>query len=157
MQASEIFRALGPEEFARLVRSISIGKLRTYQLYETLKARAHLPKLNVEGLRRVTPRFWERILGGDDGLAADLAQAVLVSHLPMIIEVLDFLGVPHQDGFFEKDLDAGGLLAEGWQQRAFERFRGRYPEGALVFYLNHLAMELTKSDQLFSPAGAGQA
>lgn len=157
MQASEIFRALGPEEFARLVRSISIGKLRTYQLYEALKARAHLPKLNVEGLRRVTPRFWERIAGGDEALAADLAQAVLVSHLPMIIEVLDFLGVPHRDGFFEKDLDASQLLTEGWRQRAYERFRGRYSEAALVFYLNHLAMELTKADQLFSPAGAGQA
>jgi inorganic triphosphatase YgiF len=154
MQTSEIFQALGQDGFANLVRSISIGKLRTYQLYEALKARAHLPKLNVEGLRRVTPRFWDRIRQGDEALASDLAQAVLVSHLDMIIDVLDYLGVPHRDGFFEKDLDASEWLKEGWQQRAFEQFQAKYPRPALLFYLNHVAMELAKAEELFLPAEA---
>jgi inorganic triphosphatase YgiF len=151
MQTSEIFQALGQDDFANLVRSISIGKLRTYQLYEPLKRRAHLAKLNVETLRRAIPRLWERISQRDESLAADLAQGVLVSHLDMIIEVLDFLGVPHRDGFFEKDLDASEWLKEGWQQRAFERFQSSYPRPALVFYLNHLAMELAKAEDLFLP------
>jgi inorganic triphosphatase YgiF len=156
MQTSEIFQALGQDGFAGLVRSISIGKLRTYQLYEALKARAHLPKLNVEGLRRVTPRFWERIGQGDEALASDLAQAILVSHLDMIIDVLDFLGVPNRDGFFEKDLDASEWLKEGWQQRVFEKFQSKYPRPALLFYLNHLAMELAQAEELFLPAEAEQ-
>jgi hypothetical protein len=156
MQVSEIFQALGQDGFQSVVRSISIGKLRTYQLYEALKARAHLPKLNVEGLRRVTPRFWERLQEADEGLASDLAQAALVSNLEMVIQVLDYLGVPHRDGFFEKDLDAASILTGDWQQRAFEQFRDRYSQPVLVFYLNHLAMELTKAEQVFSPTGAGQ-
>jgi len=151
MQTTEIFQALGQDGFASLVRSISIGKLRTYQLYESLKRRAHLPKLNADGLRRAAPRLWERIRQGDEALAADLAQAVLVCHLDMIIDVLNFLGVPHRDGFFEKDLDASEWLKEGWQQRAFERFQSSYPRPALVFYLNHLAMELAKAEELFLP------
>lgn len=154
MQTSEIFQALGQDGLASLVRSISIGKLRTYQLYEAFKARSRLPKLNVEALRRAAPRFWERIVQGDEALAADLAQAILVSHLDMIIDVLDFLGVPHRDGFFEKDLDASEWLKQGWQQRAFERFQATYPRPALLFYLNHLAMELAKAEEPFLPAEA---
>ena len=49
-----------------------------------------------------------------------LAQAVLVSHLDMIVEVLNFLGIPHEDGFFAKDLDAKPHLTEGWEARTFE-------------------------------------
>ena len=56
------------------------------------------------------PRFWERIAGGDDDFARDLAQAILVSHLDMITAVLDFLGVPHENGFFAKDMDAKPYL-----------------------------------------------
>ena len=36
----------------------------------------------------------------------------------MIKDVLDLLGIPHEDGFFAKDLDASDKLTEGWQQRA---------------------------------------
>ena len=35
----------------------------------------------------------------------DLAQAILVSHLEMITAVLDSVGVPHENGFFAKDVD----------------------------------------------------
>ena len=42
----------------------------------------------------------------DEEFARDLGQVVLVSHLDMIIAVLNALGVPHEDGFFAKDLDA---------------------------------------------------
>src|SRR5437868_1369431 len=39
MQVSEIFLGMGEEAFAQLLRSISIGKLKSFQLYERLKAR----------------------------------------------------------------------------------------------------------------------
>ena len=35
----------------------------------------------------------------------------------MMRAVLDFLGIPNEDGFFAKDLDAPKYLTEGWQQR----------------------------------------
>ncbi|MCW5981649.1 MAG: hypothetical protein KIT09_26430 [Bryobacteraceae bacterium] len=152
MKLTDIFLALGENGFREVVRSISIGKLRTYQVYERLKTRAHLPKLNVEGLRKVAPRFWQRISEGDEELAADLAQGVLVSNLEMVVETLDHLGVPHNAGFFEKDLDASNILTEGWQQRAYDELKGKYRGPALVFYLNHLAMEVTKADKPFTPS-----
>ena len=46
---------------AQLIRSISIGKLKTYQIYEGFKVRAHLAKVNTEVLRKSVPRFWARI------------------------------------------------------------------------------------------------
>ena len=61
MQLSEVFLALGEERLRELVRGISIGKLRTYQLYERFKIRCHLTKLNTETLRKATPRFWQRL------------------------------------------------------------------------------------------------
>lgn len=155
MQVTDIFQALGEEGFREALRTVSIGRLKTYQLYESLKTWSHLPKLNVEGLRRVTPRFWQRVGEGDQGLAADLAQAVLVSNLDMVIDLLNFLGVPHNDGFFEKDLDASDILKDDWQQKAFEEFKEKYPAPLLTFYLNHLASEVTKTDKLFKPVGAG--
>ena len=154
MQLNDIFQALGEDGFRQIVGTVSIGKLKTYRLYEQMKARAHLPKLNVQGLRKATPRFWARLTEGDEDLAADLAQAVLVCNLDMIIDVLDHLEVPHRDGFFDKDLDASDILKEGWQQGAYEKLQEQYPGPLLVFYLNHLAREITKDDQLFSPAGA---
>lgn len=154
MQLSDAFRSLGEDTFAQLVRQISIGKLRTYQLYEPLKTRAHLVKLNTETLRRATPRFWTRLGEGDQEFARELAQAVLVAHLPMIVEVLNFLGIPNQDGFFEKNLDASKHLTEGWQERVWEQFRGAYPEPVLRLYINHLAWELEKEPRMFAPVGA---
>jgi hypothetical protein len=66
--------------------------------------------------------------------------------------VLDFLKVPHEEGFFAKDGDLSGYLTEGWQQRVFEQFRGKYPEALLVFYINHLGLELIKMEQVYQPA-----
>ncbi|MDX2150397.1 MAG: hypothetical protein SFV54_06670 [Bryobacteraceae bacterium] len=155
MQLSEIFLGLGQESLPQLLRSISMGKLRTYQLFDIVKTRAHLGKLNSETLRKAAPRLWPRLEAREEELAQDLAQAILVSNLEMIIGVLDFLGVPHEDGFFAKDMDAGQYLTEGWQQRAFEEFRARYPEPVLLFYLNHLAAEMSKEASFF--AGAARA
>jgi len=154
MKLTQIFQALGEEGFRETLGSISIGKLKTYRLYDSMKARAHLPKLNVQGLRKVTPRFWARIGEDDQDLASDLAQAVLVSNLDMIIEVLDSLGIEHNDGFFDKDTDASKTLADDWRRTTFEKFRGKYSEPLLIFYLNRLAWEVAKAEDLFTPNGA---
>ena len=42
MQISDVYLGLGPEAFGQLIRGISIGKLKTYQIYEGFKVRAHL-------------------------------------------------------------------------------------------------------------------
>ena len=151
MQLSGVFTGLGEERLEQLLRCISIGKLRTYQLYERFKIRTHLAKLNTENLRKAAPRFWTRLGAGEEEFATDLAQAVLVSHLDMIAAVLNFLGVPNEDGFFAKDLDAKQYLTEGWQNRAFERFKGEYPEALLVFYLNHLGWEMSGEKTAWLP------
>jgi len=117
-----------------------------------LKARAHLQKLNQENLRKAAPRLWARLSEGDLELAADLSQAILVGTLDMIVDVLNFLGIPHNNGFFEKNAAVSQYLTDGWQQRAFEQFRGRYPEPQLLFYLNHLAHEVDEKAELFLPA-----
>ncbi len=154
MQLTDVFLNLGEDSFSKVVRSISIGKLKTYQLYERFKLRTHLPKLNTETLRKASPRFWQRLNERNDEFATDMSQAVLVSHLDLIIAVLNFLGIPHEDGFFVKDLDATPYLTDGWQQRAFDNFRTQFPEAVLLFYINHLALEVGKADQPFLPAAA---
>ena len=78
MQISEVYLGLGEEAFGQLVRGISIGKLKTYQIYEGFKVRARLQKVNTEILRKSVPRFWTRIAEPDEDFAKDLAQAVLV-------------------------------------------------------------------------------
>ena len=111
MQLSDIFLGLGEETFQQLMRSVSMGRLRTYQLFDRVKTRLHLHKLSSETLRKATPRLWERLKEDpDEDFATDLAQAILVSHLDMIKAVLDHLGVPHEDGFFAKDADVSGYL-----------------------------------------------
>lgn len=157
MQISDVYLALGQEAFGQLIRGISIGKLRTYQIYEGFKVRAHLHKLNTDALRKAAPRFWERISGGDDDFAKDLAQAVLVSHLDMIVAILDFLGVPHENGFFAKDMDPKPYFTEGWEGRVFEHFRGQFPEPLLAFYVNHLRWELLGAEEPFRPASPSAA
>ncbi len=69
MQLSEIFLGQGEQAFAELVRAISIGKLKTYQLYDRMKVRFHLAKLNAENMRKATPRFWARINEKDEEFA----------------------------------------------------------------------------------------
>ena len=152
MEMCGVFRALGPEVFSQLVRGISIGKLKTYQVYERFKLRAHLIKLNSATLRKAEPKFWERIEAGEEDFATDLSQVFLLSHLQMIVDVLNFLGVPNEEGFFDKDLDPQKYLTEGWQKRIFNEFSGKYQRDILLFYINHLDWELNKADQVFLPA-----
>ncbi|HCC58629.1 MAG TPA: hypothetical protein DEQ47_15495 [Solibacterales bacterium] len=152
MQLSEVFLRFQEDAFKQLLRSISMGKLKTYQLFERLKTRLHLHKLNTETLRNAAPRLRERLAEHDEELATDLSQAILVSHLDMIVAVLNFLGIPHDDGFFAKDVDATPYLTEGWQARVFEQFRNDYPLPLLTFYINHLTLELAQTQALFAPA-----
>jgi hypothetical protein len=154
MELSEIYLKLGESGFAQLIRSISIGKLKTYQLYDSFKASAHLNKLNTEALHNHVPRFWTRLEEHDEQFAKDLAQTVLVSHLEMIAAILDFLKIPHENGFFNKDLEAKKFLTEGWAERAFEQFRTVYPESVLLFYINHLSWELSDAAAPFVPPAA---
>jgi hypothetical protein len=152
MQMCGVFLALGPEVFRQLVRSVSISKLKTYQVYERFKLRARLAKLNSEALRKAEPKFWARIEAGEEDFTTDLSQVLLLSHLDMIVDVLNFLGIPNEQGFFDKDLKPGQYLTEGWQKRVFEQFSNKYPREVLLFYINHLDWELNKTDQVFLPA-----
>ena len=152
MQISEIYLGQGQDAFGQLIRGISIGKLKTYQIYEGFKVRAHLAKVNTDGLRKAVPKLWERIAAGDEDFAKDLAQAILVSHLDMIAAVLDFMGVPHEGGFFAKDVDAKPYFSEGWEARVHEKFRGVYAEPILLFYVNHLRWELLGATDVYLPA-----
>src|SRR6266567_2779616 len=99
-------------------------------------------QLGEENLRKATPRFWERLNAHDEEFSTDLSQAILIAHMDMITNVLNFLGVPNQEGFFEKDIDAKTHLTDGWQARAFDRFRSEYPESLLLFYISHLGWEV---------------
>jgi hypothetical protein len=148
---------LGRDVFDQLIRGISIGKLKTYQIYEGFKVRAHLTKVNTEALRHATPRLWDRIVGGDDDFAKDMAQAILVSHLEMISAVLDFLNVPHENGFFAKDMNATPYFTPGWEERVTEKFRGVYAEAQLLFYVNHLRWELLDATDVFHPVSPNAA
>jgi len=152
MQLSDIFLQLGEENFNNLLRSISMGRLKTYQLYDRVKTRLHLTKLNSETLRKAAPRIWARIGERDDEFASEVSQAILISHLDMIRGVLDHQGIPHEDGFFAKDADVSGHLKEGWQQQVWDKFHTVYPAAALLFYINHLGWEITKAEQVFQPA-----
>ena len=151
MQISDLFRGLGEETFGKIVRGISIGKLKTYQIYEGFKVRAHLQKVNTEALRKSTPKFWARIMEGDEDFGKDLAQSVLVSHLDMIAAALDYLGVPHENGFFAKDMDPKPYFTDGWEERLFNQLKGTYPETILVFYINHLRWELLGAETIYQP------
>ena len=152
MQLSDIFVGLGEDNVAQLLRSISIGKLKTFQLYERLKARLNANKVNSEVLRKCAPRVFARLQDKDEELATDLGQSILVSHLDLIQATLNFLGIPHEEGFFAKDSDVAGYLKEGWQQSVFEKFRETFPESVLLFYINHLAFEVLKTETVFVPA-----
>ena len=152
MQVSDIFLGLGESAVAELMRGISLGKLKTYQLFERLKTRLRVTKLNSETLRKIGPRVWERLNERDDEFATELSQAILISHMDMIQAVLDFLGIPHEEGFFAKDIDGAKYLTEGWQQRTFDHFQGKFPNSLLLLYVNHLGWEILKEEQLFAPA-----
>ena len=152
MQMCGVFTALGPDVFHQLVRGISIGKLKTYQVYERFKLRARLGKLNSESLRKAEPKFWARISDGEEEFATDLSPVLLLSHLEMIVDVLNFLQIPHDQGFFDKDLKPEDFLTEGWQKRTFDEFAAKHNRDILLFYINHLDWELTKAEQVYLPA-----
>ena len=152
MQLCDVFLKLGEENFHQNMRSVSMGKLKTYQLFDRLKTRLHAHKLNSETLRKSGPRVWSRLSEHDDAFATDLAQAILVSHLDMIKAVLDHLGVPHEDGFFAKDAEIAGYLKQGWQQDVWGKFQAGFPPAPLLFYINHLAWEIAKAEDVFQPA-----
>ena len=152
MQLADIFLGLGEESFSQLLRSMSIGKLKTYQLYDRMKTRLHLAKLNSENIRKAAPRLWARLGEGDEEFATDLSQAILISHLDMIKAVLNELGIPNEEGFFAKDIDGTKYLTEGWQQKIFDKFKDAYPKPVLLFYINHLGWEVAKSEQVFQAA-----
>ena len=157
MQISDVYMGMGRDAFAQLIRGISIGKLKVYQIYEGFKVRAHLTKVNTESLKKAVPKLWERIEGGDDDFAKDLAQAILVSHMDMIAAVLDFLGVPHENGFFAKDMDAKEHFTEGWEPRVHEKFKETYNESLLLFYVNHLRWELLGAEDVYRPVSPNAA
>jgi hypothetical protein len=145
MVFSDLYLQLGEDQLVPLLKTISLGKLKTFQMFDRLKTRLHLIKLNNENLKKIAPKVWQRLVNKEEALGQDLAQSILVSNLEMIKTILDFLQVPHEDGFFAKDLDAPKYLTGDWQQRVYAEFRGKYPDALLAFYVNHLAFELLES------------
>ena len=153
MLLTDVFQGLGESTFRELLGQISMSRLKTYQLFEAMKVRMHLPKLNAEILKKASPRLWGRIAQGEEEFAAELSQAILVSKLAVVIEVLNFLGVPHNEGFFDKDTELASHLTEGWQQRVFAEFKAKYSPALIAFYVNHLAKEAGKGEEeVFVPA-----
>ena len=81
MPLTDVFLTLGQDGFVQLMRSVSLGKLKTYQLYDRIKTRTHMVKLSSETLQKAAPRLWARFAERDEEYAQDLSQAVLVSHV----------------------------------------------------------------------------
>ena len=75
----------------------------------------------------------------------------------MITAVLDLLGVPHENGFFAKDIDPKPYFTEGWEDRVFEKFHGVYSDAILAFYINHLRWELLSATEVYRPASLNAA
>ena len=145
MVFSDLYLQLGESQLVPLLKTIALGKLKTFQMFDRLKTRLHLTKLNNESLKKIAPKLWQRLEGKDENLGQDLAQSILVSNLDMIKAVLNFLEMPHEDGFFAKDIDPTKYLVGDWQQRVYTHFEGQYPDALLAFYVNHLAFELLES------------
>jgi hypothetical protein len=153
MHLCAIYEGLGNQAFYDLLRSVSLGKLKTYQMFERLKIRLRLTKLNSETLLKSAPRHWDRIVAEkDEEFATELAQAILICHMDLIVDVLNFLQIPHEEGFFAKDADVSALLTEGWQQRVWDRFSNERSKPVLALYLNHLSGEMAPDLPLFLPA-----
>lgn len=153
MQLTDIFQGLGEPAFRELLGQISMSRLKIYQIYDAVKVRTHLTKLNAESLRKAAPRLWARVAEGEEDFATELAQAILVSKLDVVVEVLDSLGIPHNEGFFEKDIDLASQLADGWQANVYAEFKEKHSPALVAFYVNHLAKEATDGEgELFIPA-----
>lgn len=150
MTLSELLRGLGQERFEALLKEVSMGALRTYKLVDSFKVRARLLKLNREKLRKAAPKLWERLGEGDQDLARELSQGMLVSHLDLVVDALDHLGIEHDgNGFFDKDAQASEKLVEGWREKLLEALRERYPEHLVLLYINHLDWELGEPTEVF--------
>ena len=151
MQLTDIYVRLGEERFAELLRSISVGRLKTFQLFDRIKTRLRMTKLSSESLRKAAPRLWARLDEREEEFSTELAQAILISHMDMIQAVLNHLGIPHEEGFFAKDADVAGFLKPGWEKEVWDKFHTAYPAATLLFYLNHLRWETLKSEDVFVP------
>lgn len=150
MELSEIYAGLGRERFDEVLASVSMGSLKTFQVYETFKVRTRLSKLNRDRLRKAGPRLWARIAEGDEDVAKEIAQGALVSNMEFVVEALDFLGIAHDgSGFFDKDAEASEKLTEGWQGRLFSEFRERFSEALVLLYINHLDWEMGEPTEVF--------
>ena len=156
MELTAVYEAFGSDRTCNLVRSVSLGALRTFGVYEAIKVRSRLRTLNRQKLRAVAPRLWERIKDGDAGLARDLSQAVLVSNIPLVVEVLDLLEIEHDgNGFFAKDGDYSSQLSDGWEQRVFEHCKDRFDTDLVLLYINHLGWEMEAlAEPFLQPAEA---
>lgn len=142
MDLAEVYEALGQERVAPSIRTISMGALKTFGVYQAVKVRSRLRKLNRLNLRRAAETLWQRVADGDTDLGRDLSQAVLVSNIPLVTEVLDFLGIEHDgNGFYSKDDDHADQLSEGWAERAFVHCKDRFDQGLVLLYLNYLGWE----------------
>lgn len=151
-----VYSALGQRGCNKLVRTISIGALRTYGVYEAIKIRSRLHTLNRQKLRASSPKLWKRIADGDEALARDLSEGVLVSNIPFIVAVLDFLGIEHDgSGFFPGDTDSMNRLTPGWASKVFGEFSGRYPDDLVLLYINHLGWETSTLKAPYLGPGAG--
>ena len=151
----EVYAALGQERCDRLVRTISIGALRTFSVYEAVKIRSRLNTLNRQKLRAAAPKLWKRISEGDSALARDLSQGILVSNIPFVVGVLDFLGIEHDgNGFFAKDADHSENMDSDWPDRVYKEFAGRFPEELVLLYVNYLGWETETLESPFAPGEA---
>ena len=151
MDVVQVYKALGEPHFSDLIRMISIGATKTYGVYESVKIRCRLEKLNRQKLHKSTPKLWQRILENDSGLADEITQAILVSNLTFVIEVLDLLNIPHEEnGFLEKDADHADKLVTGWKANTFKHFSGKYPEPLVLLYINHLGSEMGVLEKPFT-------
>jgi hypothetical protein len=54
-------------------------------------------------------------------------------------------------------MDPKPYLAEGWEERVYQKFRESFPEPLLVFYVNHLRWELLGATELYRPASPSAA
>jgi hypothetical protein len=152
MHLHELYGHLGEDGTRELLRHVSLSKLKTFQMFDRLKTRCHLTKLNSETLRNASPKLLARMADGDAVLATELSQCILVSHMDLIIAVLNKLGVPHSEGFFDKDADVASKLTGNWQQEAYDAVKDQFPKPVLAFYLNHLAIEVNPEATVFKPA-----
>ena len=150
MELADVYVALGRQRTVALAREISIGALKTFGVYEGIKIRSRLHRFNRRKLRAAAPKLWQRITEGDAGLARDFSQAILVSNIPLIVDVLDHLEIEHdENGFFAKDSDYSEQLAADWPESVSKQFTGRYREELLLLYINHLGWETGTLDEPF--------